>query len=90
MLFTHKFIRFFLLSFTVKKIELESKKARKDFSGIFKNSENINPFVVLSPLSIPNHSSSSVVINSDEDDEEEDIDDTDTMLETSTANGNVI
>lgn len=29
---------------------------RKDFSGIFKSSENINPFVVLSPLSIQHQS----------------------------------
>ena len=62
------------VSVAVAKMERDNnKKTRKDFSGIFKNSENRrNPFVVLSPLSIH---SKSVVINSD--DEEEDDEDQD-------------
>lgn len=44
------------------------KKTRKDFSGIFKNSENINPFVVLSPLSIQH--SSGIIVSSDNEDEQ--------------------
>jgi hypothetical protein len=40
-----------------------SKKARKDFSGIFKQSEKINPFVVLTAI---NCNSSSVILNNSE------------------------
>ena len=48
------------------------KRGRKDFSGIFKNSDKINPFVVLSPLNMKNSGNGNVVINSDDEDEEDD------------------
>ena len=48
------------------------KRGRKDFSGIFKNSDkNINPFVVLSPLNMKNSGNGNVVINSDDEEDDE-------------------
>lgn len=44
----------------------KSGSARKDFSGIFKNSD-FSPFVVLSPLSIQH--SSGIIVSSDNEDE---------------------
>ena len=57
--------------FTAAKMERD-KRGRKDFSGIFKNSDKINPFVVLSPLNMKNSGNGNVVINSDDEDEEDD------------------
>ena len=42
------------------------EKTRKDFSGIFKNSDNINPYVVLSPLAIQHRSVSDTDDNMEE------------------------
>lgn len=47
------------------------KRGRKDFSGIFKNSDKINPFVVLSPLNMKNSGNGNVVINSDDEEDDE-------------------
>ena len=51
------------------------KRGRKDFSGIFKNSDKIgskiNPFVVLSPLNMKNPGNGNVVINSDDEEDDE-------------------
>jgi len=53
-----------------KKMEID-KRGRKDFSGIFKNSDKINPFVVLSPLNMKNSGNGNVVINSDDEEDDE-------------------